>query len=173
MPKINEIRQKLATKERRLSHKDAVRNYLRGRLYDFQYAVTLTFNPYIKVMTEKGAHYKVTNKEDVIASAAKFKRSLNAIALGSSAKRYNKSLNYFFVIEGERSTKHLHLHLAVGGELRKIHRCEFMDAVKSAASLCPLMGSKHDVQIVDSGWFEYITKEIGIHDTDNVLWELA
>jgi len=173
MPKIDEIRQKMATKEHRLSCKDAVRNFLRGRLYDFQYAVTLTFNPYTKVTTEKGVHYKAIKKEDVIASAAKFKRRLNAIALGSSAKRHNKSLNYFFVMEGERSSKQLHLHLAVGGELRKIHRNEFIHAVESAATLCPHIGSEHDVQIVDSGWFEYITKEIGKHDTDNVLWELA
>ena len=31
----------------------------------------------------------------------------------------------------------------------------------------------HKVDIADSGWFEYITKEVGAKDTDNVLWTLT
>jgi hypothetical protein len=32
---------------------------------------------------------------------------------------------------------------------------------------------QHDVQIMDSGWTDYITKELGPRDSDNVLWHLA
>jgi hypothetical protein len=173
MWKLDEIRKRVATDEQRFTQKDAVRNYLRAKQNDFQYAVTLTFHQHFKATTEKGVHYRQVGKQDVEATAAKFKRRLNSIALGSSAKRYGNSLNYFFVVEGERSNKHLHLHLLVGGELRKIKRNEFKQAVETAAALCENVGTEIDVQVADSGWLEYITKEVGKHDTDNVLWELA
>ena len=32
---------------------------------------------------------------------------------------------------------------------------------------------QHKVALADSGWMQYITKECGKHDTDNVLWQLA
>jgi len=32
---------------------------------------------------------------------------------------------------------------------------------------------QHKVDIVDSGWVEYLTKELGMKDTDNILWDLA
>lgn len=170
---IADIRKKLATAENTESLKDAVRNYLRSRQQDFQYAVTLTFQPSTKVTTTRGVYSKALDRSDVEKAAAKFKRRLNDIALGSSAKRHGNSLNYFFVVEGERSSKQLHLHLVVGGELRKIQRCEFGLAVKEAAGLCEHIGTEIDVQIADSGWFEYMTKEVHKHDTENVLWELA
>ena len=173
MWKLDEIRKRVAADEQRFTQKDAVRDYLRGKQRDFQYAVTLTFNPHFKETTEKGVHYRNVGKEDVEVAAAKCKRKLNSIALGSSAKRHGNSLNYFFVVEGERSNKHLHLHLLIGGELRKIKRNEFKHAVETAAALCENLGKEIDVQVADSGWLEYITKEVSKHDTDNVLWELA
>ena len=35
------------------------------------------------------------------------------------------------------------------------------------------LDAQHKVDIVDSGWLEYLTKELGMKDTDNVLWDLA
>ena len=35
------------------------------------------------------------------------------------------------------------------------------------------LDEQHKVDITDSGWMEYITKELGMNDTDNVLWDLA
>jgi len=35
------------------------------------------------------------------------------------------------------------------------------------------LDEQHKVDIVDSGWMEYLTKELGMKDTDNVLWDLA
>lgn len=170
---IADIRKRLATAENSQSQKDALRNYLRSRQGDFQYAVTLTFKPSINIKTTRGVYSKALDRLDVEKSAGRFKRRLNNIALGSSAKLHGNSLNYFFVVEGERSCKQMHLHLIVGGELRKIKRCEFTQAVVDAAALCEYMGTEIDVQVADSGWLEYMTKEVGKHDTENVLWELA
>ena len=32
---------------------------------------------------------------------------------------------------------------------------------------------QYKVDLVDCGWAEYITKELGMTDTDNVFWDLA
>jgi hypothetical protein len=45
--------------------------------------------------------------------------------------------------------------------------------VKNAVDLVQELDTQHDVQIMDSGWIDYITKELGRRDTDNVLWHLA
>lgn len=150
-----------------------MREYLRSRQADFDYALTLIFKPSSLITNDKGVYYRKLSKDAVAEAAAKFKRRLNNIALGSAAKLHGKSLNYFFVIEGERSCKQLHLHIALGGELRRIGLNELKGAVEQAAALCEGMGDKIDVRIADSDWLGYMTKEVGKHDTDNVLWELA
>ena len=173
MWKINEIRQRTGYAEQKKTEKDALRDYLLGRKDDFNYAVTLTFNGHVKVANEKGVYYKTLEVGDVARTAAHFKNRLNRLTLGSAAKNFGKSLNYMFVVEGVQSGKHLHLHLAVGGELRKIKSNEFAKTVVDAAADCELLGEQLDVQVMDSGWLQYITKEVDKHDTINVLWELA
>ena len=173
MWKLDEIRQRTAYEEQKRTQKDAVRDYLRSRQADFGFALTLTFKPSTLVVNDKGTYYRKLNKDVVADAAAKFKRRLNNIALGSAAKRHGKSLNYFFVMEGERSSKQLHLHIALGGELKRIGMNGLVKAIEQAAALCEGTGEKIDVQIADSDWLSYMTKEVGKHDTDNVLWELA
>ncbi len=133
-----------------------MRDYLRSRQADFGFALTLTFKSSTLVVNDKGTYYRKLSKEVVADAAAKFKRRLNNIALGSAAKRHGKSLNYFFVMEGERSSKQLHLHIALGGELKRIGMNGLVKAIEQAAALCEGTGEKIDVQIADSDWLGYM-----------------
>jgi len=45
--------------------------------------------------------------------------------------------------------------------------------VRNAKLRVEELDEQHHVDIVDSGWIEYLTKELGMKDTDNVLWDLA
>jgi hypothetical protein len=45
--------------------------------------------------------------------------------------------------------------------------------VRNAKRKINEINEEHKVDIVDSGWSEYITKELGMADTDNVFWDLA
>ena len=45
--------------------------------------------------------------------------------------------------------------------------------VRNAKSKIVEIDEEHKVDIVDSGWSEYILKELGMADTDNVFWDLA
>ena len=42
--------------------------------------------------------------------------------------------------------------------------------IERAASQCYEVDSQHRETICDSGWIEYITKEVGKKDTDKILW---
>jgi hypothetical protein len=42
--------------------------------------------------------------------------------------------------------------------------------IEKAANECYEIDLEHDEQICDSGWIEYITKEVGKDNTDKILW---
>jgi hypothetical protein len=45
--------------------------------------------------------------------------------------------------------------------------------VRDAKQRVSEIDEQYKVDLVDSGWAEYITKELGKTDTDNVFWDLA
>jgi hypothetical protein len=76
-------------------------------------------------------------------------------------------------VEGERSNKNLHLHFAIGGFPSHVKFNQFGRLVTKAKLNVEFIDAEHKVKLSDSGWIEYITKEVGTKDTDNVLWTLA
>ena len=77
------------------------------------------------------------------------------------------------VIEGERTGKNLHLHIAIGNVPDYVKWSDLDKLVRNAKLRVEELDEQHKVDIVDSGWMEYLTKELGMKDTDNVLWDLA
>ena len=86
---------------------------------------------------------------------------------------YGKALKYLVVVEGERTGKNLHLHMAIGGLPSYVKWNEVDGLVRNTKIKVAELDEQHKVDIVDSGWMEYLTKELGMKDTDNVLWDLA
>ena len=84
-----------------------------------------------------------------------------------------KGLKYLVVVEGERTGKNLHLHMAIGDLPSYVKWNEVDGLVRNAKLKVAELDEQHKVDIVDSGWMEYLTKELGMKDTDNVLWDLA
>jgi hypothetical protein len=64
------------------------------------------------------------------------------------------------------------LHMAVGNFPKNISFNQFPIQVQNAIDLVSELDEQHNVQIFDGGWTDYITKELGRKDTDNVLWQL-
>jgi hypothetical protein len=89
------------------------------------------------------------------------------------ADKFGHSLKYLPVVEGERSNKNLHLHFAIGGLPSYVKFNQFDRLVTNAKLNVENIDTEHKVKLADSGWIEYITKEVGTKDTDNVLWTLA
>lgn len=171
---LYEIRKKTAYDLNALpTQKTAVRSWLTGLRQEFQFAVTLTIKQSITVKTERGVHVRKLKRADCDAIARRFTQKLNRQAFGKAAERHGKQLRYFAVVEGERTGKNLHLHMAVGNFPDSYLPRDFSVMVKNAVDLVAELDTQHDVQVMDSGWTEYITKELGRRDTDNVLWQLA
>jgi len=171
---LSQIRKKVAyNASASPTQKQATRTWLASLHKQYPVAITLTLKQSLLVKNANGAYYKKIDKNEIRRVATHFTHKLNKQYFGCRAKKYGEGLKYLIVVEGERTHKHLHLHMAVGGFANDIKWNEVEDKVRKAKLSVEALDEQHKVDIVDSGWMEYLTKELGMNDTDNVLWDLA
>jgi len=172
---LDEIRQRTAyNPNASLTQKAATRLWLTEMSKDYPLALTLTLKQTITDSCLIGARKRMLNIVDCEKIAHRFQQKLNRTVFGQrAADKYGKSLKYIPVVEGQRSSKHLHLHYAIGGLPGYLQFRDFEALVTSAKIYVEHVDTEHKVDIADSGWMEYITKEVGRKDTDNVLWRLV
>ena len=152
----------------------ATRLWLASMYQDFPIALTLTLKQTIVEDTTQGTVRHSITKQDCERIAQQFQRKLNRAVFGKrAADRYGKSLRYIPIVEGERSRKALHLHFAIGNlpPHKKLNELETL--VRQAKKHTRHLDEQHKVDLVDSGWIEYITKETHPRHSDNVLWTLV
>ncbi len=172
--KLDRIRQRTAYDPNSLpTQKQATRTWLSSKSTEYPLALTLTLKQTISQKTSFGIYRRCIGRLDCERIAKRFIQKLNKEVFGNSAKRHNKSLKYLVVVEGERTYKKLHLHMAIGDLPKHVRLNEFDGLVKKAKVHVEEIDVQHKVDIADSGWMEYITKELGTKDTENVLWNLA
>jgi len=170
---LAQIRQRTAYNPNAIPTQKAVtRKWLNSLHKQYPFSLTLTLKNYLEIKNLNGVYYKKIDKHDIRQIAKHFTHKLNKQVFGSSAKRYGKGLKYFVVIEGERTHKNLHLHMAIGDFPTYVKWNKIDTLVRNAKLSVEGLDEQHKVDIVDSGWMEYITKELGMQDTGNVLWEL-
>ena len=157
-----------------LTQKMAARLWLVEMSKDYPLALTLTLKQTITDSCLIGARKRTLKVVDCEKIAHRFQQKLNRAVFGQrAADKYGKSLKYIPVCEGERSSKRLHLHYAIGGLPSYVSLWDFEKMVISAKLYVEHVDAEHKVDIADSGWMEYITKELGRRDTDNVFWRLV
>lgn len=171
---LQDIRQRTAYSEnQKPTTKAAIQVWLCPQSHAYPIALTLTLKQVISYSTPKGTVRRKISRQDCEQIAERFIQKLNQQVFGHSAKRYGKRLKYFVVVEGERSKKNLHLHMAIGDIPNHVKFNQIDQLVTKAKLLVENIEEQHKVALADSGWMQYITKECGKHDTDNVLWHLA
>lgn len=172
--KLQEIRARTDYNPKALpTQKAAVRAWLGGMSREFPLSLTLTLKQTIVEKNGRGTYKRKLTRDDCERIAKRFTQKLNREVFGKyAAEKGGKSLKYLPVVEGERSNKHLHLHFAVGGLPSHVRFNQFDKLVTNAKLNVEHIDVQHEVDIADSGWIEYITKEVGTKDTDNVLWTL-
>ena len=172
--KLQEIRARTAYNPNALpTQKAAVRAWLGGMSREFPLSLTLTLKQTIVEKNDRGTYKRKLTRDDCERIAKRFTKKLNREVFGKyAAEKGGKSLKYLPVVEGERSNKHLHLHFAVGGLPSHVRFNKFDTLVTNAKLHVEHIDVQHEVDITDSGWIEYITKEVGTKDSDNVLWTL-
>ena len=147
------------------------RTWLRSLHDRYSIACTLTLKQTITEKTQLGTYKRQITAYDAKNTAQHFIKKLNKEVFKNSAKRHNKTLHFIVVCEGERSSKHLHLHFAIGGigtdRLKEMNR-----HINNAKQYVQNIDKEFKATIADSNWMDYITKELGNKDTDNVFWDL-
>jgi hypothetical protein len=173
--KLDEIRARTAyNPQAKPTQKEATRTWLSGMSKEFPIGLTLTLKQTITERTNRGTYLRKLTRIDCERIAKRFIQKLNREVFGKyAAEKGGKSLKFLPVVEGERSNKRLHLHFAIGGLPTTIEFNQFDNLVTSAKLNVEQIDSAHKVDVTDSGWMEYITKEVGSKDTDNVLWTLT
>jgi hypothetical protein len=172
--KLQEIRARTAYNPNALpTQKAAVRAWLGGMSKEFPLSLTLTLKQTIVEKNDRGTYKRKLTRDDCERIARRFTQKLDREIFGKrKAGRAGYTLKYLPVVEGERSNKHLHLHFAVGGLPSHVRFNQFDTFVTNAKLHVEHIDVQHEVDITDSGWIEYITKEVGTKDSDNVLWTL-
>lgn len=171
---LEQIRIKTAyTEAIKINSKSATRTWLLQLCKNYPIALTLTLKQTMLIKCDKGTYLKKLTRSDCDTIAESFAKKLNKVVFKNAAIRYGKKLNYLVVVEGERSCKKLHIHIALGNLPTHIRFNEVNDLVKKAKKLVGELDEQHKVAIADSGWTDYITKEVSKADTSNVLWHLA
>jgi hypothetical protein len=154
--------------------KQAVRSFASSLHKQYPIALTLTLKQHSSIKNANGVYIEKLQRSDCDRIAKRFTQKLNREVFGKrAAEKYGKKLNYFVVVEGQRSSKNLHLHLAIGNLPSHIALKQVDALVREAKMHVCEIDEQYKVDLADSGWMEYITKEVGTHDTDNVLWQLS
>jgi len=151
--------------------KAVTRDWIRSLSSSYTLALTLTLKQTLQIDTALGTVKRKITLSDAQNIAQHFIKQLNREYFKSSAKRHNKTLKYIVICEGTRSYKNLHLHLLIGDI--KTHRLKEMAyLIDNAKTRVHNIDREYKVDIAgDTGWAEYITKEVG-KDTDNIFWDL-
>jgi len=156
------------------SAKDALCGWLSGQSDQYRYALTLTLKQTVRTSNSMGSSTRTLKRDDCVRIAKRFQKKLNRQVFGKrAAEVHGKALRYLVVLERERSNKHLHLHLAIGGMPRHVKPNMVPTYVSAAKQLVAEIDTQYKLEIADSGWLEYMSKEATRNDTDNVLWELC
>lgn len=150
--------------------KIACREFLPILLDKHQVGITLTLKKSFYSMNGK---QKVTFYSRDINSQAlwnRFTHKLNKLVWKSTYINHGRQLRQICVEEDGNGTKHRHLHGALGNFPKDFDYRTLPKLVKKASTECFEIDTQFKVDIADSGWVEYITKEVKRRDSDKVLW---
>ena len=151
--------------------RDEYRNWLVPKVGSrLPIALTLTLKQSLRIDTDSGSAFHVLQAADVEAVAKRFQQKLNRAVFGRRrADRRGETLSYFVVREGDGERKHHHLHLAVGGFPRGTDFWTVRRNVRAAVANVRWLNEQYCVAPANEDWINYMTKEIGRHDSANVL----
>ncbi len=170
--KLFEIREYLIKHElSKPNCKEAAREFLCGMSDQYQIALTLTLNQ--KWFTMNGLmrvdHY--LTKEDIPKIYERFEYKLNRLIWKQKFYRHHsEKLNFLRAWEDGNGKKRIHLHAALGNFPKDFKWNTLPKIVEKASKECFEIDYQHKEDICDSGWMEYITKEVGEDNTDKILW---
>ncbi|HQR86486.1 MAG: hypothetical protein B7Y59_03915 [Burkholderiales bacterium 35-55-47] len=166
-----EIRQIIQKSElNRPNCRTATRQFLGTLASDYTVALTLTLNQkwFDKCGLMRVEHY--LKEEDIPYIYARFQHQLNKLIWKNRYTRFGESVKMLRAWEDKHGTKRKHLHAALGNFPSNFKLNTLPLLVEKASQQCFEIDYQHKEDICDSGWIEYITKEVDKDNTDKILW---
>ena len=166
-----EIRQIIQASElQRPNCRTATRQFLLGLYSDYQVALTLTLHQkwFDKFGMMRIKHY--LKVEDIPYIYARFQHQLNKLIWKNRYTRFGEKVHFLKAWEDGQGEKRIHLHAALGNFPTNFRFNKLPSLIEKASRQCFEIDFQHKEDICDSGWIEYITKEVGKDDTDKILW---
>lgn len=150
--------------------KIACREFLPRLISEHNVGITLTLKSSWYSMNGRMRVIFYLHDANIDLIVKRFFHILNKLIWKNEYKNGKNNLKSISVVEDGFGKKHTHLHCAVGNFPRNFNFKDLPRLVKKASKECFEIDVQHKEDIADSGWIEYITKEIGKRDTDKVQW---
>ncbi len=170
--KLAEIRERIAQMEFDKNNcRDAVREFLRPQMGDFQVMLTLTLKQswFDKNGSMKIKHYLSVN--DLPSICERFEHKLNRLIWKSKYTRHHtERLRMLKAWEDGQGTKRKHFHMLIGNLPQSMKFNDLPKFVELASKQCYEIDAQYDATLCNTDALDYITKEVGKHNTDNILW---
>ncbi|NIF55566.1 hypothetical protein F3J19_26335 [Burkholderia sp. Ax-1724] len=139
---------------------------------NFTHAVTLTMKSRCEYMGPKGLMQRYLTEIEAKENFRQFIQCLNSIVYGNAAKRFGASVHVIPVLEGLATNKQLHYHCMIGNFRVGADEALIDSAIRTAWLKTDFGNFQIDIQsLTPEGWIDYITKEVGIGDADNVDYD--
>jgi len=166
-------------KAKRRELQTAYRQMIEPYSKNLQFAVTLTLKTSATIKVKRFANYgeqhftysKCLTEELLDGTVKRFSKLLTASLYGNQSKHKNKrawALPLIITcVEGRKSDKRTHLHMAIGN-VPAIKRDNFNILVAQTWVRCDFANKSVCVKPISdgAGWLAYITKEAGYADSD-------
>ncbi|WP_186123271.1 hypothetical protein [Burkholderia gladioli] len=152
--------------------KRETQEWMRKHASSFTHAVTLTMKQSREVMTTKGLTRQHLTEIEAKENFRLFLRNLSIVVYGKAAKRFGVSVHVIPVIEGLATDKRLHYHCMIGNFRPEYEDAQITSMIHAAWLKTDFGYAEIDVQPLEAdGWINYITKEVGMGDADNVDYD--
>lgn len=151
--------------------RDAARSFIKtsGNKYEVMLTLTLKQTWYDKNGKMMVPHY--LREQDIPIIYRRFEHKLNRLVWKSRYSRFQgERLNILKAWEDGRGTKRKHLHALIGNFPQAFRYNRLPRLVLEATRQCYEIDREFDARLCDTDAVDYITKEVGKHDTDKILW---
>ena len=171
MKTLDQIRAHLKAQElTKPSYRDVVRQYLPQIIDTQQIAITLTLKR--SWIVKNGRMNVRIYLTDVSIDNVwrRFLYKLNKLIWKNEFKNKGRKLSAIGCIENGFGTKNHHIHGALGNFPKDFKFNRLPRLVAKASHECFEIDLQHKEKFSDSGWIDYITKEVNKDNSDKVMW---
>jgi hypothetical protein len=171
MKTLTEIREHLRKQGlHKPNYQDQCRDFISKELGTHQIAITLTLKKSWIVKNGKMDVKLYLSNTNIETIWKRFLHILNKLIWKNEYKNKGITLTAIGALENGFGNKHDHIHGALGNFPKDFNFKRLSKLVKKASNECFEINTQHKEKFCDSGWIDYMTKEVSKKVSDKVFW---